>query len=373
MRKVLFVANTAGFSKFNAPFMQWFKDQGWRVDNASPGIEVGNVDNQFDVTIERSPFSKENLQAYKSLKKIIEANDYDIIHCHTAVGGMLARLAGWGARKKKTKIIYTAHGFHFFKGAPLKYWLLFFPMELLLSRLTDVLITINQEDYELGIKYKMAQFAVYKIDGVGVNLDRFKPYSVSQCIEVRKSFGLKEDDFVLFYTAQFIGRKNHKMLIESLPNLLIKIPNLKVLFAGNGETFESSKVLAKDLGVSHIVDFLGGRRDIEVLCGIADVHVATSIQEGQGINNIEAMACGCPIVVSKIRGHRDVCKDNENGFLFELDNPQGMETAIVKLYEDKELCQKISEYNKIDAHKYAVTKEVECMGVIYNKMLQNNL
>jgi glycosyltransferase EpsD len=373
MRKVLFVANTAGFSKFNAPFMQWFKDQGWRVDNASPGIEVGNVDNQFDVTIERSPFSKENLQAYKSLKKIIEANDYDIIHCHTAVGGMLARLAGWGARKKKTKIIYTAHGFHFFKGAPLKYWLLFFPMELLLSRLTDVLITINQEDYELGIKYKMAQFAVYKIDGVGVNLDRFKPYSVSQRIEVRKSFGLKEDDFVLFYTAQFIVRKNHKMLIESLPNLLTKIPNLKVLFAGNGETFESSKVLAKNLGLSHVINFLGGRSDIEVLCAIADLHVATSIQEGLATSNIEAMACGCPIVVSQIRGHRDVCVDNRNGFMFELNDPQGMESAIVNLYKDKDLCRIISENNKVDAHKYAVTKEVECMGVIYNKMLQNNL
>lgn len=372
MKKVLFVSNAAGFSKFNAPYMQWFKDQGWRVDNASPGIEVGNVDNQYDVTIERSPFSKKNLQAYKSLKKIIDANDYDIIHCHTPVGSMLARLAGWGARKKKTKIIYTAHGFHFFKGGPLKNWLSFFPVEILLSRITDVLVTINQEDYEIANKYKMARSKIYKIDGVGVNLDRFKPYSVSQRIEMRKAFGFREEDFVILYTSQFIVRKNHKMLIESLPNLLKKIPNLKVLFAGNGELFESSKLLAKDLGVSHIVSFLGGRRDIEVLCGIADIHVSTSFQEGLATSNIEAMACGCPLVVSKIRGHIDVCVDNKNGFVFELNNSSLMETAIVKLYEDKELYQKISNYNKTDAHKYAVTKEVECMGVIYNKTIQNN-
>lgn len=372
MKKVLFVANTAGFSKFNAPYMQWFKDQGWRVDNAAPGIELGNVDNQYDLTIERSPFSANNFKAYRLLKKIIDTNDYDLIHCHTAVGGMLARLAGMSARKKKTKIIYTAHGFHFFKGAPLKYWLFFFPMEFVLSRLTDVLVTINQEDYELANKYKMAQSKIYKIEGVGVNLDRFKPFSVTTRDEVRKSFGLEEDDFIILYTAQFIVRKNHKILIESLPRLVTKIPNLKVLLAGNGETLDSSKLLAKELGVSHTINFLGGRRDIEVLCAIADLHVATSIQEGQGINNIEAMACGCPIVVSQIRGHRDVCIDGQNGFMFELNDPQGMESAIVKLYKDKELYRIISENNKVDAQKYSVTKEVECMGVIYNKTVQSN-
>lgn len=126
-KKVLFIANHKGFSKFNAPFMAWFKEQGWQVDNASPGIEIGDVDCQYDVDIQRTPFSWRNYRAYKRLKTIIELNHYDLIHVHTPMGAALGRLAAIKARKKGTKIIYTAHGFHFFKGAALKNWLLYYP------------------------------------------------------------------------------------------------------------------------------------------------------------------------------------------------------------------------------------------------------
>lgn len=372
MKKVIFVTNTAGFSKFNAPFMQWLKEQGWRVDNAAPGIEIGNIDNQYDIPIERSPFSRKNIKAYRLLKEILNNNTYDIIHCHTAVGGLIARLAGIRTRKKNnTKIIYTAHGFHFFKGAPLKYWLLFFPMELILSKLTDVLITINEEDYQLAMKYKMAKYKVYKIDGVGISLDRFMPLNKNERNEKRKNlFQIKETDFVLLYTAQFIVRKNHVLLIKSIPNIIKKIPNLVVIFAGNGDTFEESKRLAKELKIDQYIKFLGGRKDIEILCGISDIHVATSLQEGQGINNIEAMACGCPIVVSNIRGHKDVCKNHINGFLFNLKTPEEMEEAIIKLYEDKILFNTISENNKKEVEKYSVKKAVESMGRIYLESLK---
>jgi len=366
MKKVLFVANHKGFSKFNAPFMQWFKEQGWRVDNASPGTEFF-IDNQFDIDIERSPISLKNYRAFKQLKRIIDANNYDLIHCHTAMGGMLTRLAGIDARKRGTKIFYTAHGFHFFKGAPLKYWLLFFPIELFLSKYTDILITINQEDFEIAQKYKMAKEHIYKIDGVGVNLERFKPLSSENRIEKRRLMGFSPDDFIIIYTAQFIHRKNHKMLIEALPSLLEKIPTLKVIFAGNGDTFESSQLLAEELKVKQIISFLGGRRDIDALCGISDIHVSPSFQEGLPISNIEAMACGCPIVISNIRGHIDICKENKNGFLFNLDNSPKMETSIIKLFSDKELYNSISEFNKSSVNKYSVKKIVDIMGTIYNE------
>ena len=150
MKKVLFISNHAGFSKFNAPYMQYFHEQGWQVDNASPGIETGYYDNQYDVPIERNPFSFSNFKALKMLKKICKENQYDIIHCHTPVGGVLGRMVGHVC--KKTKVIYTAHGFHFYKGSPLIDWLLWYPIEKHFSKKTDCIVTINQQDYELAKK-----------------------------------------------------------------------------------------------------------------------------------------------------------------------------------------------------------------------------
>jgi glycosyltransferase EpsD len=147
--KILFVSNTANFSKFNRPFMRWFKQQGWRVDYVSTGEEaILDCDNQYNVCMARSPFNVRNIKAYKELKNIL-ANDYDIIHCHTPMGGCLARLA---ARKTRATIIYTVHGFHFFKGAPMLNWLIYYPIEKFLFKYTDCLITINQEDFSLARK-----------------------------------------------------------------------------------------------------------------------------------------------------------------------------------------------------------------------------
>jgi glycosyltransferase EpsD len=150
MRKILFVSNTANFAKFNRPFMRWFKSQGWHVDYASAGEEtVLDCDNHYTVTMARMPFNLKNIKAYKILKSLIQKNHYDIIHCHTPMGGCLARLAGQGSG---AKIVYTAHGFHFFKGAPLLNWLIYYPVEKYLAKFTDCLITINEEDYEIAHK-----------------------------------------------------------------------------------------------------------------------------------------------------------------------------------------------------------------------------
>jgi glycosyltransferase EpsD len=147
MKKILFVSNTANFSKFNRPFMRWFREQGWQVDYVSMGEEaIFDCDNQYTICMARNPFNLKNFKAYKELKNIL-TNDYDIIHCHTPMGGCLTRLA---AKKTKTKVIYTAHGFHFFKGAPLINWLVYYPIEKYLSKYTDCLITINQEDFNIA-------------------------------------------------------------------------------------------------------------------------------------------------------------------------------------------------------------------------------
>lgn len=154
MRKVLFISNTANFSKFNLPYMRWFKENGWQVDYCSAGEEhVIDCDNQYAIPITRSPFSLKNLLAINELKKILKKNEYDIIHCHTPMGGVIGRLAAKKLWKNgRIKTIYTAHGFHFYKGAPLLNWLLYYPIEKWLSHITDIIITINEEDYERAKK-----------------------------------------------------------------------------------------------------------------------------------------------------------------------------------------------------------------------------
>lgn len=150
MNKILFLSNTANFSKFNRPFMRWFSERGWQVDYCSAGEErVLDCHNQFAISIARSPFSLRNLRGLVQLKGILEKGDYQILHCHTPMGGVLGRLAAVKLRRQgKIKVMYTAHGFHFYSGAPLLHWLLYYPMEKLLAQWTDVIITINQEDYD---------------------------------------------------------------------------------------------------------------------------------------------------------------------------------------------------------------------------------
>lgn len=370
MKRVLFVTNHPGFSKFNKPYMEWFKNNGWIVDNASPGAGVGPVDNQYDISIHRSPYSFDNIKAIIQLYKIIKRNKYNLIHCHTEMGGLVARLAGISARRHGTKIIYTAHNYPFYKGSSLFSWIIYYSIEKMLAPITDAVVAINQEDYEFLCHHKMAINMPYKIDGVGVNLERFCPVSNEDKIKLRAELGIDNDKFVVLYTAQFIPRKNHEMIIKAVPELIKSIPNLQIVFAGTGQSFKEMLQLADSIGALDYISFLGGRSDIDKLCKAADIHLATSKLEGQGINNIEAMACGCPLVISNVRGHRDVCREG-NGFKFDLDKPKDMIANVIKLYKDKVLYHRISKQNIKDAYRFSVTREVEEMAKIYNEVLNN--
>ncbi len=369
MKRVLFVANHKGFSKFNAPYMEWFKKQGWIVDNASPGIEVGIVDNQFDIEIQRAPFSLKNIKAYIKLKKIIKCNNYDIIHVHTPMGAFLGRLASIKARKNGAKVVYTAHGFHFFDGAPLKNWVIYYSIEKILARFTDTLVTINMEDYYRAQESKLSSGDIFLINGVGVDLFKFHPLSQQERKSKRQQLGLDSSDFIGLYTAQFIHRKNHRYILEQLLQIIEKTPNFKMLFAGSGETLDECKNYVNNLGLNNIVHFLGGRSDINALCGISDIYISSSIQEGLAIGDIEAMACGCPLLLSNIRGHIEVCVDGRNGFLFNLSEKDNLSTLIFKLANDENLYKIISKNNLLDVKKFDVKTEVEVMAKIYLQLI----
>lgn len=341
MKKVLFVATIhKHFMAFHVPYIKWFKEHGYEVHvaaNDSKDVIVPFADKQIEICIERNPFDKNNIKAIRQLKDLIETEQYCLVTAHTAMGGVVARLAGKEARKKNgLKMLYTAHGFHFFKGSPKQYWIMYYPMEKYLSRYTDAIITINKEDYDLVKNHGFKNLHTFQIPGIGINTDRLFVADEEKKQELRKEYGYKPDEFLLIYIAEYIPRKNHKFLIDSIPELIKKVPDLKFMFAGRGKDMEQTIQYAKDLGVEKYIDFLGFRKDIGNLIAMSDVGVSASKQEGLGLNLAEEMFSGKPVVATVDRGHKEMVKQGENGFLYPQGNQEQFVEAVTFMYEHHE-------------------------------------
>jgi len=370
MPRILYISNTANFSKFNLPFMRWFAARGWIVDYAAPDDErVTECDNHFVLPIARSPYSPKNFRAYRELKKIIKAGHYDIVHCHTPVGALLARIACRNERRRGLKVIYTAHGFHFYKGAPLLNWLLYYPIEKLLARRTDCLITINDEDFARCKNNKFNAGEICKIDGVGIDLSRFKPANAQEKSDLRKEYGYADGDFILIYAAELNNNKNHILLIDSLPRLRKEIPGLKVIFAGKTDGVTNQLDRIHELGMDDIVSVLGYRKDIDRLFRMSDLCVSMSKREGLPVNVIEGLASGIPSVCTRIRGHTDIIEDGVNGYLIPLNNPDEMVSRVVALSRDAVLRDRMSAAGVERSSRYSVDIAVERMAEIYSRYM----
>ncbi|MFD0829850.1 glycosyltransferase family 4 protein [Neobacillus sp. M.A.Huq-85] len=366
-KKVLFCATVDyHFKAFHLPYLKWFKEQGWEVHVAASGsLKLPYTDKKFNIPIQRSPFNQLNLAAYKELKGIVDKNQYKIIHCHTPMGGVLARLAARHSRKLGTKVIYTAHGFHFCKGAPMLNWILYYPIEGFLSRYTDCLITINQEDYNLANNHKFKAKSIKHVHGVGVNTEKFRPVESSLKAELRKKHGYAIHDFLMFYAAEFNKNKNQKLLIESLALIKDQVPNAKLLLAGEGILLQECQELAQKLGIKDKVEFLGYRTDIEQLLKLSDIAVASSLREGLPVNIMEAMACGLPVIANDNRGHRELIENNYNGWIID-NNPVEFSLKLRTLAVNHQLRIEFGIQGRNMIHsKYSVYKVLEEKSNIY--------
>lgn len=318
--KVLYVTTIIGtIEAFLIPHIKLLAELGHEVHIACNGAysisaELSNLINKaYDVEFKRFPFEKENFTAYKKLKNIINLEKYDLVHTHTPVASFLTRLACKNA--PNTKILYTVHGFHFYKGAPLKNWIIYYAMERLAARWTDVIITINNEDFQRAGKMPIRKNGkAYLIPGIGVDTDKFKPISQQQKNTLRKEYGFKEDDFLLIYAAELNRNKNQVFLINAIALLKERIPNIKLLLAGEGELKDEYISIVNSLNLSKEVIFLGFRKDLDRIIPMCDVGVSASQREGFGINVVEYSACGLPVVVSDNRGHREIVHNQVNGF-----------------------------------------------------------
>lgn len=363
--KILFVATVRShIGQFHMPFIRELKARGVEVhaafkDNSAdkPGLDLSAIDKTFEVPFERQPLRPNNIKAYRELKKIIDGNGYDAVHCHTPMGAVITRLAAKSARKKGTKVIYTAHGFHFFKGASIKNWMLFYPVEKYLSKYTDCLITINSEDCELAHKKKFRAGKIYKVHGVGVELDKFKAVDADEKARLRAEYGYDGDTFIMIYPADLSVRKNQPMLFDALQKIAEKNKNVKLLLPGQPIRLEEYKRMVSERGIADNVEFLGYRRDINNLVGLSDLSVASSFQEGLPINIIEAMAMGNAIVATDVRGNNDAVEDGVNGYLVPVGDSDLMAEKILELMNDREKLRTFGE-NGLDMIKDFSTENV---------------
>lgn len=237
-----------------------------------------------------------------------------------------------------------------------------------MSYYSDAVVTINEEDYTLA-KRKF-HCPAYYIYGVGVDLDRFCNVTLEEKNELREKYRLDKEDFVLIYAAELNANKNQSFLVKLMPEILKEIPNAKLLLAGYGELREYLEKLIADLNLQEKVQLLGYRKDIDKLYQLSDVGVSASVREGFGLNILEEMACGLPVVASENRGHKELIVNEENGFLIKGDNGKEFIEGIKKIYLSKQNRDMMSENNKAKAQKFSVANSVKQMAEIYKEVLK---
>lgn len=334
-KKVLLIATVQShIGQFHKPLMKLLKDNGWEIhvaarDNLAEknGLQLEYPDKVFNIPFQRSPFDKRNITAYKMLKKLLKEEHYDVIHCNTPVGGMLGRIAGNRYRKHGTKVFYTAHGFHFYKGAPLKNWLIYYPIEKWMSRFTDELITITEEDYKLAIKKFHCK--VFRTHGVGVDEKRYVPVSNAEMQQLKIKMGFRGP--VILNIGELLPNKNQKMAILMMNQVIKEYPDAILLIAGNGPEEQTLKNLVKEQGLEHNIRFLGYCTSLQDYQHVSDVSVACSFREGLPLNIVESMLSNTPVVASINRGHCELIKECETGYLVRVDDVNAMARKVCLL------------------------------------------
>lgn len=345
--KVLYITTIGSTMGFFTSYIHELITQGHTVDIAS-NLEAGKVQDcyrewgckTFQISTSRSPFSPGNIKAVGQIKKLVAEGGYDIVHCHTPIAAACTRLACSSLRKKGVKVIYTAHGFHFYSGAPKKNWLIFYTVEKICARWTDLLITINKEDYARAQKKIHAHKVAY-VPGVGIDVKKFADTQIDRAAK-RAELGVPEGAFLLCSVGELNANKNHETVIRAMAQL--NRENMHYMIAGMGDKKDYLLQLAQELGLAEKLHLLGYRKDVAELYKAADLFVFPSFREGLPVSVMEAMAAGLPVVASRIRGNVDMIEGN-GGILCDPSDSKAFADAIKKFAEDPRLCMRSGQQN----------------------------
>lgn len=380
MKKVLYVTTVSRtINAFLIPHINMLLDNGYEVHCACSIDKPVDKELQrrgvkiFEVPFSRNPLGIGNIKAFIKLEELQRINDYDIVHVHTPIAAIYGRLLKLNF--PSLRVIYTEHGYHFLKGGSKLGWILYYPIEKIMAKFTDVTININKEDYEIT-KEKLKPKKCYLLNGVGLDLDKYKKLSSKEIQEKRKEFGLKDKDFVVLMVAEINKNKNHIQLINAMDILKDKYPNIKVLCIGDGTLKESleKQIILRNL--QNNIFMLGYRLDVNKLINISDIGILLSRREGLPRNIMEFMACGRKVIATDIRGCRDLICDETIGTLVNVDDYESTAKAIEKYYilNDKsfEVSEEIRKYDieSINSELLKIYEDVQ-LDINYDKGLSS--
>lgn len=374
MKKVLFISTYGDFlATFELSNIMLLQEIGCEIHCASnfSTLEYNRKTDKLDevgvvrhnIEFERSPFKVKNITIYKELVTLIRNEDIEVIDCHNAVIGVLARLAA--KRCKVKKVLYTPHSFFFYKGCPLKNNLIYKNVETFLARYTDILVGINKEDYEAARKMPVRKKALY-VPGVGIDVDVIRKLPVNRkkyCSE----FGIPEDAVIYISVGELIPRKNHICALKAFAKANIK--NSYYIICGFGELDQELKFEANKLGISDIVIFAGFRLDAKEIMKSSDVFLFPSFQEGLSVALMEAMACNLPCIASNIRGNVDLIEVGKGGLLFEPNDVETLVKHLKNLATKSEIRAQYGAYNCIKIDTYDLKNVQQIMRKEYISLL----
>lgn len=358
---------------FLLPYIQHFKNLGWQVDGMAQGISatpecVSACDRVWDIQWSRNVLDPRNLLAGVSrVQAVVKAGNYDLVHVHTPIAAFVTRYALKDF--PKTKVIYTAHGFHFYRGGNFLKNAIFFNLEKLAGGWTDYLITINREDETVAKKNQfLASERIYFTRGIGVDTNYYTDSRVadSDVRRVRQELNLATDDSLLLSIAEFTPRKRHRDLIEALAKL--SHPQVHLALAGEGPLKDEIKQLAVKLGIVERVHFLGFRTDIPTLIQAASAVLLISQQEGLPRSVMEAMCLNTPVIGSDIRGTRDLLEDG-CGLLVDVGDTEAIAQAMAQVVEEPEKSAIMAQKAQAKIADYDLQQIIEQYSSIYQRAL----
>lgn len=365
--KFLFVTTISDTTNaFLVPHIKLLTQNGHQVELAFNIVEEVNSDLKemgcrvHQVEFQRNPLDKRNISAYRKLKTLVKRGKYDIVHTHTPIASACVRLACRNI--KGTRVFYTAHGFHFFSGAPLVNWLVYYPIERYLSKYTDTLITINKEDYERAKRAFKAKTINY-MPGVGLEIRSFeKKKEVSRSFKTTE-IGVPNDAIIAVSIGEINKNKNHETIIRAIAEL--RDPRIYYVICGKGPLEEYLNELSRTLGIEKQVKFLGYRNDIIEILSVSDIFLFPSLREGLGLAALEAMAAGLPIITSNIHGIKDYSLHGVTGYSYHPRDVQGFAKGIKKLSSDYKLSSEMSAKNLEMVKRFSLDSAIKYLSKIY--------
>ena len=337
MKKILYVT-TIGLTinTFLVPHMLELVKKGHKVDCAcnidrvlNRDLEKNNIQS-YNINFSRNPLSKLNLKAIKEIQELQNKNKYDIVHVHTPIAAFITRYA---LRSYTVKIIYTCHGFHFYKGAPLLNWLVYYPLEKISAKWTDRIITINNEDFNRAKTFKLRNKGeVLLMHGVGIDPSDYNLENFDRA-GYRAKFGVKQDDFMILILAEINKNKNHIQIIKAV-SLLKDKSKVKVICGGKGPLQDTLEKEVKKFGLEENIKFIGYRNDIKELLNSCDCVALLSKREGLGKCLLEGMLLGKKIIATKTRGSLTLLGENSPAFC-EIDDYESTKNVIERILNNE--------------------------------------